>query len=118
MNIKYHPNLKKSTYHGKIWWGDKLSGKNLNGINKNFKETHNTKNFFTKDIIYLEHCLNFYYKVYKYKKIFKKAHFKNLYKLMPLKIELIVWKNLITNLNLVQILLIPFYYIKELKFLK
>jgi hypothetical protein len=118
MNIKYHPNLKKSTYHGKLWWGDKLSGKNLNGINKNFKETHNSKNFFTKDIVYLEHCLNFYYKVYKYKKIYKKIRFKDLYKLMPLKIELIVWKNLITNLNLVQIFLIPYYYIKRIKILK
>tara|TARA_B110000503_G_C7113998_1_gene399446 strand:+ start:430 stop:1494 length:1065 start_codon:yes stop_codon:yes gene_type:complete len=118
MNIKNHPNLKKSTYHGKLWWGDKLSGKNLNGINKNFKETHNSENFFKKDIVYLESCLNFYYKIYKYKKIYKKFHFKNIYKLMPLKIELIVWKNLIFNLNFLQIFLIPYYYIKRIKILK
>lgn len=118
MNIKYHSNLKKSTYHGKFWWGDKLSGKNLNGINKNFKETYNPKVFFTKDIVYLEYCLNFYYKVYKFKKIYEKIRFKNIHKLMPLKIELIVWKNLITNLNFVQLFLIPYYYIKRIKVLK
>jgi len=118
MNIKHHPNLEKSTYQGKLWWGDKLSGRNLNGINKNFKETYNSKNFFKKDIVYLESCLNFYYKNYKYEKIYKKFHFKNVYKLTPLKVELIVWKNLIFNLNIVQIFLIPYYYIKRIKTLK
>ena len=83
-----------------------------------FKETHNSENFFKKDIVYLESCLNFYYKIYKYKKIYKKFHFKNIYKLMPLKIELIVWKNLIFNLNFLQIFLIPYYYIKRIKILK
>jgi len=118
MNIKYHPNIKKSTYHGKLWWGDKLSNKKLNGINKNFKDTYNSKNFFKNDVVYLEHCLNFYYTTYKYRKIYKKIQFKNIYKLMPLKIELIVWKNLIFNLNFSQIILIPYYYIKRIKTLK
>jgi len=118
MKIKYHPNIKKSTYHGKLWWGDALSGKNLNGINKTFKETHTLKNFFKKDIIYLEHYLNFYYKIYKYKKIYNNIPLKKIYKFIPLKIELIVWKNLIMNFNFLQILLIPYYYLKRVKTLK
>ena len=29
--------LQKSTFHGKLWWGDQVSKKDLNGINKDFK---------------------------------------------------------------------------------
>jgi hypothetical protein len=118
MNIKYHASLRKSTYHGKLWWGDRLSGKNLKGINKKFKDTYNSNLFFKKDIVYLEHSLNFYYKIYKYVKIYKNFNFKKINEFIPLKIELIVWKNLIYNLDFFQILLIPYYLIKRVKMLK
>lgn len=130
MNIKYHHNTSKSTYHGKLWWGDILSGRYLQGYNKKFKDNYNKKNFFQKDIVYLEHHLNFYYKNYKFKKINKKAIFKKISIFLPLKVELIVWKNLFLNCykfgpsydliswNFIQILLIPYYWIKRIRTVK
>ena len=74
MKIKYHSNMKKSTYHGKLWWGDKLSNKNLKGVNKKFKDNYDQKNFFIKDITYLENSMSFYYTKYKFKRMtIKKA---------------------------------------------
>ena len=35
-NISFEQSLTRSTYHGKLWWGDKVSGKDLNGVNPNF----------------------------------------------------------------------------------
>ena len=36
-NIDYDTSLTRSTYHGKIWWGDMLSKRYLKGVNPNFK---------------------------------------------------------------------------------
>ena len=130
MGIKFHINTNQSTYHGKLWWGDRLSKKYLQGYNKNFKDKYNEKNFFGRDIFYLEHHLNFYYKNYKFKKICKDNINKKLSRFLPLKVELIVWKKLLLNCykiettynwrywNFFQILLIPYYWTKRIKIFK
>tara|TARA_B100001989_G_scaffold236522_1_gene198516 strand:- start:388 stop:1461 length:1074 start_codon:yes stop_codon:yes gene_type:complete len=118
MKIKYHSSMKKSTYHGKLWWGDKLSNKNLSGVNKNFEDRYDPKNFFDKDIRYLENSLHFYYTNYKFKRILKKNKLRSIYKFLPLKLELIVWKNLLLNFDFLQIILIPYYMFKRIKILK
>ena len=117
MNIKFDKCLNQSTYHGKLWWGDKLSIKFLNGFNKNFKDKYSKINFYEKDIAYFNHFLNFYYSNYRYKKI-KSVSFKNLYRFLPIKLEIIVWKNLLTNFNVSQMLLIPYYWLKRIKMTK
>jgi hypothetical protein len=117
MKIKYHSNMKKSTYHGRLWWGDRLSNKNLKGVNKNFKDKYDPKKFFIKDIAYLENSLNFYYTKYKFKRIVKEKNVNFISKYLPLKIELIVWKNLFLNLNFFQIALIPYYMVKRIQIL-
>ena len=35
--IKFNSNLSKSTFQKKLWWGDEISKKYLNGVNKNYK---------------------------------------------------------------------------------
>ena len=117
MNISYNSCMEKSTYHGKLWWGDKLSIKYINGFNKNFNDKYDKKLFFKKDIIYLNYFLNFYYTNYKYKKIYSDK-FKKIYSFLPLKFELIIWKNLIINLNFLQLFLIPYYWIKRINIMK
>ena len=59
-NISYNEALNKSTYHGKVWWGDKLSGKDLNGVNPNFQNKIDESLFFKKDI----ECLETYLKTF------------------------------------------------------
>ena len=118
MKIKYHSNMKKSTYHGKLWWGDKLSNKNLKGVNKKFKDNYDPKNFFIKDIAYLENSMNFYHTKYKFKRMTIKKDVNFIYKYLPLKIELIVWKNIFYNFNFFQIALIPYYMLKRIQILK
>ena len=117
MNIKFDKCLNQSTYHGKLWWGDKLSIKFLNGVNKNFNDKYSKINFYERDIAYFNHSFNFYYSNYKYKKI-KNISFKNFYRFLPIKLELIVWKNLFINFNISQILLIPYYWLKRIKIMK
>ena len=43
LDISYNPAMTQSTYHGKLWWGDKVSGKDLNGVNPNFKNNVDEK---------------------------------------------------------------------------
>ena len=117
MDLKYDECLNHSTYHGKIWWGDKLSIKYLNGFNKDFKDKYSKANFYQKDIAYFNNLFNFYYYNYKYKKI-KSDPFKKFYKFLPIKLELIVWKNLLVNFNILQIFLIPYYWFKRIKITK
>ena len=57
-NIKYENCLQQSTYHGKKWWGDILSDKYLDGINKNFKNNYNKNNFYNNDILCIEQLLS------------------------------------------------------------
>jgi len=45
--LKFNNSLLESSYHGKKWWGDSLSGKYLDGFNKNItKKKWNGKLFF------------------------------------------------------------------------
>ena len=76
LNISYLPNiLKNSTWHGKLWWGDQWSNKDMNGFNSNFGATPRWTNKLTFIDIYLIELLfekqikKFGYKFY-VKKIF------------------------------------------------
>ena len=60
VGLEHNDTLFISSYHGKKWWGDMLSKKYLNGLNKNFKNNIDKSLFFEKDIFLIEHFyLNF-----------------------------------------------------------
>ena len=86
-------NLYKSTYHNKLWWGDKLSGKDLQGFNKNIEHKKWHKKFYFYENIVFEFLLFQRLRAYKYKieskfnsKIFAPIIFLTI--LLPLKYEL------------------------------
>ncbi len=112
-NLKFSKVLRKSTFHNLKWWGDKISGKNLNGINNKFKASYDLNYFSSKDILY-------YQKLYKNE--FKKYHYKKLsgrilhYCFSPLKCEYMVWKNTITNFRIKHIFSIPIFFLKRIIF--
>jgi len=64
--ISYHDSLTISTFHGKLWWGDKVSKNYLSGINKKFENKIEYNAFYKSDIELFEHLLENYIKFYKY----------------------------------------------------
>ena len=53
-NIKFSKSLKVSSFHNLKWWGDKISGKDLNGVNKNFRIKYDMNKFFERDIDFFQ----------------------------------------------------------------
>jgi|TARA_B100000780_G_scaffold267993_1_gene225551 hypothetical protein len=110
-NLKFSSSLKESTYHKLKWWGDIISGKDLNGVNKNFKISYDSSLFENKDLFYIKNLMNNKLKKYNYKIEISKKYFIHF---MPLKCELIVWKNTIKNKKIKHILSIPYFYLKRI----
>ena len=115
-NLKFKKCLRKSTYHNLKWWGDKVSGKDLNGINKNFKISYNLDFFEDRDLGYFKYVLDDILNKYNYKiDISRKA----MPHLRPLKCELISWKKTIKNKQIKHSFSIIYFYLKRiLKFNK
>lgn len=83
--IEYLPDiLTKSTWHGKLWWGDKWSNRDLNGFNTNFGNTTRWRGKLTFLDIYLLEFL--------FKKQFTKFNYKFYYKqfFFPINIFIII----------------------------
>ena len=113
-DLKYDNCMENSTYFNLKWWGDKVSGKDLNGVNKNFNATYNEKIFYKRDIKFIEYVLSDYIKFYGYK--FTEKATKINYNLLPMKSEILTWKNTIRHKKIKHVFSIPFYYIKRLLF--
>ena len=113
-NLRDEECLKKSTFHNLKWWGDIVSGKDLNGINANFNINFDQKNFFRRDIKFLEFILKDYIVFYKYK--FTTEASKFFFNIFPMRCEIIVWKNTFKHKRPKHILSIPFFYIIRLLF--
>lgn len=115
-DLKFKKCLRKSTYHNLKWWGDKISGKDLNGINKKFKISYDLDYFEEKDLSYLKFVLENILRKYNYKiNVSRKAELH----LKPLRCELISWKKTIQNKQIKHFLSIFYFYIKRiLKFNK
>ena len=107
--------LKKSTFHNLKWWGDIVSGKDLDGINTNFNINFDQKNFFRRDIKFLEFILKDYIVFYKYKFTTKNSSI--FFNFLPMKCELLIWGNTLKHKNIKHILSIPFFHIKRLIFI-
>ena len=98
-----------------LWWGDKLSRKNLNGINKKFKIKYDKNNFYGKDFGFFKNILNDFLLKYNYYFENKNSNFfKNL---LPLKCEIITWKNTLRHKNLKHIISVPYFYLKRIIFI-
>ena len=107
--------LKKSSFFKLLWWGDKISRKNLNGINKNFKIKYNKNIFYKKDFGFFNNVLKDFLLKYNYKIDNKPTDFfKNL---APLKCEMITWKNTIRHKKIKHIFSIPYFYLKRIIFI-
>ena len=115
--IKFISILTKSTFQKKLWWGDKVSSKYLNGVNKNFKISHDQNIFFNRDLVIFKNLFSNIAKFYNYTlQADKKGVNLNLY--VPLKIELLVLLNLVKNFKLISILKVPYFFIKRITLFK
>ena len=114
LRINYKNSLKKSSYFNKVWWGDSVSNKFLNGLNPKFKNKFDKNIFFDKDIEIIERKIKNVITKYNYP-IRSKLEIKNKYlQFLPFKFELIVWLNSLKNRKFKQFILIPLFFIKRL----
>ena len=111
--IKFNKSLLQSTYFNKKWWGDAISNKELNGLNKKFKNVFSKNIYFSKDIFFLEKKLKTILPHFGYNFRGKKD-FNFFMILLPFKCELVVWMNLIKLLQLKDIVQIPLFYLKRI----
>ena len=114
VKIKFNKSLLQPTYLNKKWWGDAISTKELNGLNKKFKNFFSKNIYFSKDIFFLEKKLKKILPYFGYNFREKKKIFDFCMILLPLKCELIVWMNLIKLLQLKEIVKIPFFYLRRI----
>ena len=110
-NLNYDDCMKYASVFNLRWWSDKISGKNLSGIDKNFKVNFIEEIFYKRDIKFLEYILRDYMKFYNYK--FTNKTSKILLNFLPMKCEILTWKNTIKHKRLKHILSIPFFFIKN-----
>ena len=116
-DINYEKSMTESTYHGKKWWGDKIGGKYLNGINLSYEGKINFDIFYDKDISIIEKCIEDQLKFYNYsKRSNKKLNF--FLKYAPFKFEIKVWMQAFKNLNIKAIISIFPSWIKRVAILK
>jgi hypothetical protein len=111
--IKYDNCLKVPTLSGLKWWGDEVSKKWLNGVNKNYQIKIDETLFFNRDLNFLQSINKKIFEKYKYQYLYPK---KNIHiNFFPLKSELLVFFNSIKNLNRwKQFLSIPYFYFKRI----
>ena len=107
--LKYEKCLKSSTKFGLQWWGDRASQRWISGVNKNFKINIDKSYFFNRDLKFFQFLAERIIKNYKYDFMFpcKKIYFN----LLPMKCELLVWKNSFKHLAWKHIFSIPVFYL-------
>ena len=113
-DLRYEACLESSTYFNMKWWGDKVSGRDLNGVNKDYNISFDPKKFYKRDIQFLEFILKDYIVFYKYK--FTTEASKFFFNIFPMRCEIIAWKNTFKHKRPKHILSIPLFYIKRLLF--
>lgn len=112
--ITYKKTLNKSTRNGLQWWGDKVSGKDLDGLNKSFKIQIHEDKFFERDLIFFQGLTENIIKKYKYKFYYEKKNI--IFNLIPMKCEMLVWKKTLKNFFVrgfgwKHVLTIPLFYL-------
>lgn len=111
-SLKFEKTLKSCTKNGYLWWGDSVSKKWLKGINKNFKISYEKDIFFKRDLYFFQFLNQKIIKEYNYSFFIEKK--KIFFNFLPMKCELLVWKNtfkhLIFNFRWKHFFSIPFFY--------
>jgi hypothetical protein len=118
-NIKFEKCLNTCTKNGLIWWGDRASRKWLTGINKKFTIKIDTNYFFKRDIHFFQFINERIIKNYKYNQLFDEN--KIFLNFLPMKCELLVWKNslkhLIFDFRWKNFFTIPYFYLLRIIFI-
>jgi|MDTG01.4.fsa_nt_gb hypothetical protein len=114
-NINFNNCLGRSTYHNLIWWGDKVSIKYLNGVNKNFKNKIDYSLFFKNDLLFLSKKLKKLMINFNYDLIVDNSS--RGYHFLPMKVELIILKNILLKLEIKSLFKFIFYYFKRIALL-
>ena len=115
-NLKYERCLMNSTYFGFKWWGDKISNKLINDSKKKKDLKINKNLFFDRDIKFLEFLAVDIINFYNYKLNFSNSA--NFYfNLLPLKSELLTWKNTLKHNNIKHFLSFPYFFFKRIIFI-
>ncbi len=112
--IKHEKSIKESTKNDLQWWGDKLTKKYLNGINKKFTVKIYKDHFHVRDLIFFQNLTKKIIKKYNYNFYYTQKNI--LFNLLPMKCEIDVWKNTLKNLfndgfRWKHLLSIPIFYI-------
>ena len=117
-NLKFNKSMTKSTFLGLEWWGDSFSKKWVKGFNKKFEINVDNKYFYKKDIILFQNLSENLFNCYNYDYLLPTESKK--FDLLPLKSELLVWKNsLLKFYRLKRLLSIPiFYFLRVIFFSK
>ena len=110
--INFKTSLLNCTFFGMQWWGDQISnrwiGKKVKADDQNIDRF-----FFEADLKYIhsitQNIENHFFSTNK--------KVKNYLSILPLKSEILVWKNTLKHKKFLHILSIPFYYFKRILFL-
>ena len=114
--LKFENCLKKSTWHNLEWWGDQVSGKYLNGVNTKFKIEYKNDIFFNRDISFFEFLAKDIIRHYGYN-FSSKLNKRYFFNFLPMKCELIIWKNTLKQRAIFHVLSLPYYYFKRILFI-
>ena len=122
LNLKYERCLMNATFFGFKWWGDKTSNKLIDDTKKKKDLKINSNLFYDRDIKFLEFLAVDIISYYNYKLTFN--NITNFYfNLLPMKCELLAWKNIlkhkrINKVRLIAIcyhlLTIPYFFLKRI----
>ncbi len=113
--IKYQNCLKLCTKNDLLWWGDSVSGKWLTGIDNLFQIKIDKNYFFDRDLHFFQFINKKIINKYKYNFLFKNK--KIYFNFVPMKCELLVWKNSIKHFifrfRWKHLASIPYFYLKR-----
>ena len=114
--IKFEKTLLQCTYFGFQWWGDQISSRWVFNKKKNVVSKIKEELFFKRDLNFFEYLALDLIKFYNYE--FKYLRNRKVYfNLLPMKCELLVWKNTIKHKKIIHIISIPFFYLKRIIFI-
>lgn len=112
-DIKFSKILLNCTFFGKQWWGDRVSNRWI-GKNENVKNNNHNNDvasfFYPSDINYIEYLTRDIEKKY-FKK--KRHNLISRFKVLPLRSEILVWKNSFRHMKIKHIISIPYFYLKR-----
>ncbi len=112
----YEKSMKSSTFNGKLWWGDRVGKRDINGINTNFKNNINENLFFKKDIATFEYLLSTIFVNYNYSVSITNQSSLRYLRYLPFKFDYVIFYRNLVEVNLKGLFFSIYYYFKRIKF--